>query len=113
MHEVGLMTETLDLAAALAREQGAATIHRMVLRVGAFSGADPDALRVAFEAASAGTVAAGASLVIEEVAARCWCTHCQAEFEPAGPLFICPQCETVSWELRRGNELELMTLEVS
>jgi Zn finger protein HypA/HybF involved in hydrogenase expression len=62
MHEVGLMTETLDLAAAVAREQGAGIIHRMVLRVGAFSGVDADALRVAFEAASVGTVAAGASV---------------------------------------------------
>jgi hydrogenase nickel incorporation protein HypA/HybF len=96
MHEVGLMTQALDLAAALAHEQNAQTIHRLVLRVGAFSGVDADALRLAFEAVSAGTVAAGASLVIEGVAPRCWCTRCQAEFAPPGPLFSCPNCATIA-----------------
>lgn len=113
MHEVGLMTQTLELAATLTREQGARAIHRLVMRVGAYSGVDADALRFAFEAASADTPAAGASLVIEEIPARCWCPRCQIEFEPPGPLFACPTCETIAMDMRQGDELELATLEVS
>jgi hydrogenase nickel incorporation protein HypA/HybF len=107
------MMQTLDLAAALASEQGARVIHRLVLRVGIFSGVDVDALRLAFEAASPGTAAEGASLVIEEMAARCWCARCQAEFEPPGPLFACPKCEAIADDLRQGDELDLATVEVS
>ena len=113
MHEVGLMTQTLEMADGLAREQGARTIHRLVLRVGVFSGVDADALRLAFEAASPGTSAASAALEIEEVAARCWCARCLAEFEPPGALFQCPACGDLARELRSGDELELATLEVS
>jgi hydrogenase nickel incorporation protein HypA/HybF len=113
VHEVGLMMQTLDLAAALAREQGARVIHRLVLRVGVYSGVDTNALRFAFEAASPGTAAESASLVIEEMSARCWCSRCRAEFEPPGPLFACPNCDAIAHELRQGDELELATLEVS
>ena len=113
MHEVGLMTETLDLASKLASEQGAAKIVRLVLRVGAYSGVDAEALRLAFAAASPGTVAEHALLVIDEVAARCWCAVCRADFTPESPIFSCPTCGTVSRELRQGGELELATLEVS
>lgn len=113
MHEVGLMTQALDLAAALASERGARTIHRMVLRVGACSGVDADALRLAFDAASPGTLAEQAALEIEEVATRCWCAACRDEFEPATACYRCPRCGAVSSEVRRGDELELATLEVS
>jgi hydrogenase nickel incorporation protein HypA/HybF len=113
VHEVGLMTQTLEMAEAIAREQGARNIHRLVLRVGAFSGVDGDALRFAFDAAAAGTLAASAILDIEAIAAVCWCETCQTEFQPPGPYFACPGCGAVSRELRHGNELELATLEVS
>ncbi len=113
MHEVGIMTETLDLATSLAKEQGAVKIHRLVLRVGVYSGVDAEALRLAFDAASVGTPAEHALLVIDEVAARCWCAVCRAEFSPASPIFVCSTCGTVSQDLRQGGELELATLEVS
>ena len=113
MHEIGLMTQTLDLAEGLAREQGARAIHRLVLRIGAFSGVDAGALRFAFETAADGTLAAGATLQIEEVAAACWCAACKIEFEPGSPVFACPGCGDVSAGLRRGGELELASLEVS
>ena len=112
MHEVGLMTQTLELAEQLASEQGAHAIHRLVLRVGACSGVDADALRFAFEAASEGTLAAEATLDIECVDAVCWCSTCEAEFEPTGPIFLCPRCGMAA-PLRRGGELDLVSLEVS
>jgi hydrogenase nickel incorporation protein HypA/HybF len=65
MHEAGLMQSALDLAADHARRAGAGNIRRVVLRVGAFSGAEPDALRFAFEALAPGTPAAGATLELE------------------------------------------------
>jgi hydrogenase nickel incorporation protein HypA/HybF len=66
MHEAGLMQSALDLAADHARRAGAGNIRRVVLRVGALSGVEPDALRFAFEAMAPGTPAAGAVLELEE-----------------------------------------------
>jgi hydrogenase nickel incorporation protein HypA/HybF len=113
MHEVGLIMDAIEMATAYARQQGASTIHRIVLRVGAYSGVDAEALRFAFESASADTAAENADLQIEAVAARCRCEPCRMEFEPASPIFVCPQCGTVAPEMVQGGELELATLEVS
>lgn len=65
MHEVGLMTQAIEMATRLAHRQGATTIHRLVLRVGTLANVDVEALRFAFDVAAAGSAAAGACLEIE------------------------------------------------
>jgi len=83
------------------------------MRVGALSGAVPEALRFAFDAVTRGTMAEGAGLEIDEVSAVCHCASCRLEF-PASDLFCeCPRCNRPSAEIRRGRELELTSLEVS
>lgn len=113
MHEAGLMQETLDLAAAEARQAGATRIHHLRLRVGTLSGVVPEALQFAFDALTPGSPAAGATLAIEPVPATWWCEPCQAEFTPPQPDALCPRCLAVATELRRGLELELSSMEVS
>lgn len=114
MHEVGIMESTLELAAAKAREQGASRIHRIVLRVGALSGVEPDALRFAFDAMAKSTPAAGAVLDLETVPACGRCPECDLEFKvDSGFIFTCPKCGRISGELSQGRELELARLEIS
>jgi hydrogenase nickel incorporation protein HypA/HybF len=112
MHEVSIMTEAVRLAVEMARAQGAGRICQMRLRVGAMSGTVPDALRFAFEAVTAGTLAQGATLAIEAVPARWWCAPCAAEFGGDSPLVECPRCGAWSHELRGGRELGIASIEV-
>jgi hydrogenase nickel incorporation protein HypA/HybF len=105
------MIQALELAETLARERGGREIHRLVLRVGASSGVDADALRWAFEAAAAGTLAAQAELEIHEVATVCRCRSCERAFRPDSAVFACPGCGTIATELAAGDDLELTTLE--
>jgi hydrogenase nickel incorporation protein HypA/HybF len=67
MHEAGLMQTALEMACEEARRAGAVAVRRIVLRVGTDSGVVPDALRFAFDALSADTPAAGATLDVDEV----------------------------------------------
>ena len=97
----------------MAQARGASRIHELRLRVGAMSGAVPDALRFAFEAVTAGTMASGASLAIEAVPAVWWCATCVLEFGAESPLAECPRCGTWSGELRAGRELDIASIEVS
>jgi hydrogenase nickel incorporation protein HypA/HybF len=113
MHEVGIMHSTLDYAEEQARSAGATAIHRLRMRVGGLSGVVTDALQFAFEALSPQTMAAGATLEIEDVIPACWCPHCQAEFEVDDFVFLCPRCQQPCSELRRGRELELASMEIS
>lgn len=112
MHEVGLMSEAIALAEETARAHGAQRIVRLVLRVGPWSGVDPAALRFAFDAVADGTLAANATLDVEETEARAWCDACRSEFPACGPTAICPTCAAPSADLRQGDELLLARLEV-
>jgi hydrogenase nickel incorporation protein HypA/HybF len=114
MHEIGIMSSAMTAVLAEAERHGAVRVDRIVLRVGALSGAEPDALRFAFDAVSAGTPAAGAALDIVTVPARARCGDCGVEFD-AGPGFIteCPQCRRFCGDILQGRELELARVEMS
>lgn len=113
MHEVGLMEQALEAALAMTRQAGAARIHGLTLRVGALSGVEPEALRVAFAALAPGTAAAEAQLVIELAPVRCVCGCCEKSFSPPDFIFACPTCGALSSDVEQGRDLELASVEVS
>jgi hydrogenase nickel incorporation protein HypA/HybF len=110
MHEASLIQEVLEEAARQARAHGCTVVHLVRLRVGALSGAVPEALEFAFEALKAGTPAAAARLEIEAVPARARCRACGREFALEEPGLPCPSCAGWDTELVRGRELELARL---
>jgi hydrogenase nickel incorporation protein HypA/HybF len=113
VHEYGIMQATLDAAIRQTRTAGATRIHVLRLRVGRLSGVVTDALEFAFEALRPGTPAEAAHLEIETVPATLWCASCRKEFESPEFLCECPACGAVSGELRRGREMELVSVEIS
>jgi hydrogenase nickel incorporation protein HypA/HybF len=114
MHEVGIMESAIEAVLAEARGNDATRVHNIVLRVGALSGVEPDALRLAFDAAVKGTPAAGSGLEIESVPARGRCPDCDLEFDVDSDfIFTCPKCARISGELVQGRELELARIEMS
>lgn len=112
MHEVSIMTEAVRLAVETARVQGAQRICQLRLRVGAMSGAVPDALQFAFEAVTEDTMAQGATLAIEAVPATWWCAPCAATFNTDQTLPECPRCGAWSHDLRGGRELDIASIEI-
>jgi len=114
MHEVGIMESAMAAVLEQARAHGARKVHRIVIRVGALSGVEPEALRFAFDIVARDTPADGAELVIDTVPARARCPDCELEFEASpGFIFACPRCSRLSGDLRNGRELELSQIEMS
>lgn len=113
MHEISLMQDTVVIATKQAREAGAHRIHRIMMRVGALSGAVPETLEFAFDIVAKGTLAEGATLEIERVPMRCYCSACCKEFEPADFVCECSNCGRPSTDIRSGRELQLTSVEVS
>ena len=113
MHEVSIMAEAVRMAVESAEAVGARRITGLRLRIGVLSGAVPDAMRFAWDVVSRDTLAAGARLEIESVPGLCWCAKCRAEFECADFFNECPRCHNVSGELRRGRELEIVSVEMN
>jgi hydrogenase nickel incorporation protein HypA/HybF len=112
MHELSIMQSALNVALAQARQAGATRVHEIRLRIGALSGVVPGALEFAFEALAPGTLAEHAKLAIEHVPARFWCAACSREFQSDDMFAECPDCHTLSGELRAGREMEVASLEI-
>jgi len=114
MHELSIMEETLNLAIVSAEAQSAQRIHQINLRIGLLSGVVPEALRFAFDVVIQGTIAAEATLGIEEVPILCYCAFCDQPFAPEDHyLYECPSCHQFSHTLLQGRELQLTSVEVS
>jgi len=112
MPELAFMLIALNLALEQAQKAHASRVHVIRLRIGTLSGVVPEALTFAFEALAPGTLAEGAQLAIEPVAARFWCAACSREFQADDLFAECPDCHTPSGELRAGREMELASLEI-
>ncbi len=110
MHELSLMTNLLSDATAAAH---GASICAMTVRVGPLSGIVVDSLRFAFEALAPGTLADGARLDIQESDISFHCPRCHAKYSTPLGSYQCPTCLSTEGELCGGNELELISIEVS
>jgi hydrogenase nickel incorporation protein HypA/HybF len=113
MHEVSIMAEAVRLAGEAAQKSGAKRVTAVKLRVGTLSGVVPDALRFAWDVVCRATMAEDARLEIETVPAAGWCATCREEFACAEFVNECPRCHNVSGELRRGRELEIVSVETN
>ena len=113
MHELGIAQQTLDMAVAETRRQGASRVLAMRLRIGDLSGVVPEALQFALETIVEGTPAAGARIDIERVLPACYCVHCKREFEVSDSSYACPDCGEISVDMRHGKEMDLVSLEVA
>ncbi len=113
MHELSIALSLVEVASEEMTRLGAARVSAVHLRVGILSGVARDALHFAFEAAASGTPLDGARLEIEDVPAAIWCTACAAERTLASVTTRrCPVCQTRAPEIVRGEELELVALQV-
>lgn len=70
MHEAKLCLSLLQMAGEAARREGAARIVGVTVAVGTWSGVAAEALRSAFPVCARGTLAEGATLVIEPAPGR-------------------------------------------
>lgn len=108
------MTSAIDAVLDQARIHGAKRVHRIVLRIGALAGVEPESLRFAFEVVTRDTLAADAELQVDGVPARAYCAACAEEFGvDGGAIMACPRCGQFSGDLRQGRELELFRIELS
>lgn len=108
------MESAMELVERHAATRRGRRVARVVLRIGALAGIDPEAMRFAFDVVSKGTVADGADFEIEDVPVAAWCAGCEREFpgDSRDFIFTCPACGDLSGEVRRGRELELSRIEL-
>ncbi len=112
MHELSLMETLGERVLGVAAAEGAEKVLAIRLRIGTLAGVDPEALRFAAEVVLADTLAAGATLTIEEIPATWWCQPCGADFTTPPDARACPRCGTLSGRLLRGQDLSLVSVDL-
>ena len=113
MHELSIVLSIIDEIGEQSEARDLHGVEVVHLKVGVFSGVDPNALLFAWELACEGTPFAQSRLDIETVPLVIHCTVCgQDRTPPSLYQLCCPQCETPSHTVVTGRELEVVSLEV-
>ncbi len=119
MHELSLAIAIVELAE---RHAAGRRVSAVNLRVGALRQVVPPSLEFHFGFAARGSICEGARLDQEAIAALLCCGDCDTEWDPAPPRaetagdlvvsFRCPACGSARFEVLRGEELDLESIEV-
>jgi hydrogenase nickel incorporation protein HypA/HybF len=112
MHEMSIASALLDAVRAEASAYPDARVQTVRVRIGALRLVVPEMLDFAFVAATRDTSLDGCRLEMETVGAVARCRRCDAEFAVEQNWFVCPHCATTGGVLVRGDELDLIGVEL-
>ena len=107
MHELAI---TESIVEAVTERLPDARITCVRLEIGALSGVVADSVRFCFDLVTEGTNLEGARLEITEAAGRCQCRVCGVDFEPDGPITLCP-CGSIEIKVLSGQELKIASVQ--
>jgi len=113
MHELSIATRLVEIVEAHARRENAERVESITLRLGALSSVHKSALEFSFELVAQETLLEGAELRFIDVPVAIYCPKCEREVDlPGIQRFCCPVCDTPSGDIRRGQELDVETIEI-
>ena len=112
VHEMSLMEGMLRIVEENARAQGYGRVRTVILEIGKLAGVEVEALRFAFEAVTDGSIAAGATLEIEEPQGLGWCVECEKESPVETRYDPCPLCGKVPLNITGGTQMRVKALDV-
>jgi len=120
MHELSIVNniiqvveEQLELLTLRQEHPVPPKVKSVQLEIGALSCVHPEALNFCYDLATAETRLKGSRLSIREVPVVVYCPHCQKELELTSiQSFRCPVCWVPTADIRRGKELEIVSIEL-
>lgn len=113
MHELSIAMSIIEIVEEEADRLALSKIQGVHLKLGALSGVVKEALLSAYELAREGSRVEGASLIIQEVPIVIYCQACDCESAVESIQHLCcRRCGTLSSEIVRGQEMELVGIEV-
>ncbi len=114
MHEASIAISLIETVADLCQKEGYSSIESVRLKVGKAAGILPDALLFAFDVAKAGTPASQAQLMIEYIPLGGFCRECGSQFESEERfIYSCPDCQSSAIKITRGDEMQIVDMEVN
>jgi hydrogenase nickel incorporation protein HypA/HybF len=108
---MGVTQGILDASFEAAEKAGATRITEIRISVGELTEVVDFALQFAFEALTPGTMAEGAVLTVNHVAARSHCNTCGVDYDHDRFQMVCQECDSFDVVLLQGRELQIDSIE--
>ena len=110
MHEMSIAVEIVEQCLRIAAENNVTRVDEVDLEIGVLRRVVPEAMELAFQAASEGTVLAGAKLQIHEERLVAVCRACDCMFCPSIDDFTCSKCGAAEPRIVAGNDIIIKSL---
>jgi hydrogenase nickel incorporation protein HypA/HybF len=112
MHELSVTQHILETALHYARAHEAVQISAINLVIGQLASVVDDSVQFYWDIISEGSLAQGAKLNFERIAARMQCETCHHTYALYESRLICPICGGGSVQLLSGDECYIDSIEV-
>lgn len=113
MHELSIALSIVNGAEEEVKRQGGGRVCAVRVNIGPLSGVVKEALLFSYGLACEGTSLEGSSLLIEDIPVLIYCPACDREESPVSlQKLACARCGSPAARVTRGDELELVALEL-
>lgn len=112
MHEYSIVQSLLESCEEHAKQNDAKEITKVVVKIGVLSGVEPNLLETAFNTFKEKTVCHNAQFVVDIQQIVIECLDCQTTSTLSQREFTCPKCQSINIDVKEGEEMYLMSLEM-
>ncbi len=113
MHEYSIVQALINQCEEIARDNSVTKISKVTCKIGVMSGIEVHLLKIAFDTFKEGTLCENAKLVINEQKLKLECLDCKEVFEVDEVRYYCLYCESLNVKVVDGEDMYLMSLEMS
>lgn len=112
LHELSVTESILRIALDEAKKNNAGKVINIKIKSGVLSGIMPQLIQDYFNLVSTGTIAEGAELIIDRIAASIRCRDCDKVSPIERLKLVCPICGGTNTLIETGKEFYIDSMEV-
>jgi len=112
VHELAITQNILDIVLNEAKAAQANKVTKISLVIGELSGVVSDCVLFYFDFLKKGNAAGEATIDFRLVPVELRCRDCLTNFNPKDSVWICPNCQSTSFEVISGRECYVESIEV-
>ncbi len=113
MHEYSVVQALLNQCEEVAKQNNATKVNKVITKIGVMSGIETQLLQTAFDTFKEGTICADAEFIQHIQKLKLECKECSNIFEVDEVRYFCPKCESLKVKVLDGEDMYLMSLEMS
>jgi len=112
MHELSIAESILDIIRQNVPREELGNVYTVNMKVGEMAGVVCDSLEFSFQALTAGTPLAKASLSIDHIPFQIHCRSCDKTLQSQFGLSVCPWCSGIETNVVSGTELQVVSIDL-